>query len=388
MIPPLLNVCIRTTMTLFLRCRGVNLMIFLLSCAVFWSALVPLGLLHKVAPQQPGNDNGRLLLSNTLSTRTTRTTTRTQSSSPRRQGGPPPLPPRLSQAKTCALAQTDFSKAAGLYCLVTGMEHSGTTLVSELIMSAPRVFGAFEGGFLLDQSPAKFYKRKTMYQWAVQPVTSSLHWGLSPHDRDAFVTQAACFAEMYRRVHQASPLFSAAAKTQDSWMVDKTPAYVYNLTRILQLTPNVPIVVTVKDEAAQLQSLVKRGVRRKGALQRLAAFERSLQDALASEHAHRLILVNMTHLYQHPNVVMANVFDTLGLAPWDPAYLTMEALNKKGAPLGRCVVPAFEHSANASSPASSKVVAGQGCQDNNGYAAGKRKQLEQKKQQQQQQAAQ
>lgn len=367
------------------RMMGRGVVMMLLGTAVFFSALVPIRLSTRLTHNTHNNVKNQRDAA--FGTTTTRTTMRRQGGGERGAGPRQPYPPRLTESETCALARTNFGHASGLYVIVTGMEHSGTTLVSELLMSAPGLFGAFEGGFLLDDSPARFYKRGTFYKWSVQPVTSSLHWGLTKQQRDGYVTKATCFAEMYRRVHDTSPLFGIGTTQSSSWMVDKTPSYIYNLTRILQITPGVPVVVTVKDDAAQLHSLVKRGVRRKGAVSRLHAGQHALQAALASpQYAHRIHVVNMTRLYADPNEVMAQLFDNLQLSPWNPDYLSMEALNAKGAPLGRCLVPPFLGSTNSTAEAAgpaSKVV-GEGCQDNNGYAAGKRR----KKMMMQQKAAQ
>lgn len=341
-----------------------------LSAAVFISAIFPLRLASLVLH----DDSDIGVQSQFLSV--VHAPVQTQTLGQVQEQGLPPLPTRLTESETCRIAQTNFSQASGLFVIVTGMEHSGTTLVSELLMSAPRLFGAFESGFLLEDSPKDFHKRQTFFKWSIQTVTSSLHWGLTRKQRDQYVTRSACLAEMYRRVHEASPLFKLP-KNADSWIIDKTPSYIYNLTRILQLTPGVPIVVTVKDQDAQLQSLIKRGVRRKGAMSRIAGASRALQDAQAV-YPERIFTVNMTDLYLNPNTVMERLFQHLSIGPWDPSFLTMQALNAKGAALGRCKVPPFQISGSkGSSMPASKVVEGSNCQDNNGYAAGKRNKLKQ-----------
>lgn len=251
------------------------------------------------------------------------------------------------------------------FCVLnSGMEHSGTTIISEFIMSVPNLFGAFESGFLLDQSPSTFSQRRTFYNWSIRPVTRSLHWGLTTSQRD-YVTQATCFAEMYRRVHALSPLMQPP--NDKSWIIDKTPSYIYNLTHIIEKTPRVPVVVTVKDRADQLQSLMKRGVQRKGAMSRISAGEEALRQAQA-KFPERIIVVNMTDLQRGPDAVMRDLFDQLHLT-WRTAYMTMESLNRKGRHLGRCQVPAFN--LHHGGPAT-KVI-GDTCQDDNGFIKGKKK---------------
>eukprot|EP00977_Amphora_coffeiformis_P017702 scaffold5869_cov165-Amphora_coffeaeformis.AAC.11 len=280
----------------------------------------------------------------------------------------PPIPPRLSEMETCAASKSNFRRASGLFVIVTGMEHSGTTLVSEFLMSAPNLFGAFESGFLLDESPSTFYKRRTFYNWSIQPVTKSLHWGLKVSQRK-YVTRATCFAEMYRRVHESSPLMQRP--NDQSWIVDKTPSYIYNLTHIMEKTPLVPVVVTIKNNADQLRSLTKRGVGRKSALRRMAGGQEALVQARA-RFPERIITVNVTELQRDPDSVLQNLFGRLHLT-WRTDYMSMEYLNKKGRHLGRCQVPAYNTNSTHRGDGPAAKVVGDTCQDNNGNARGKRK---------------
>jgi hypothetical protein len=49
-----------------------------------------------------------------------------------------------------------FMRKSGLRVIITGREHSGTTMLSTFVQSAPCLFGAFETGFLVKPSPQEF----------------------------------------------------------------------------------------------------------------------------------------------------------------------------------------------------------------------------------------
>ena len=71
-----------------------------------------------------------------------------------------------------------------LGCIVTGLEHGGTTVTSELIMTAEGWLGPFEAGFLTAARPAEFPKIWPFNDWARATDASSL--GLQQrHGRDS-----------------------------------------------------------------------------------------------------------------------------------------------------------------------------------------------------------
>jgi len=56
----------------------------------------------------------------------------------------------------CKAAEINFRSASGVFAIITGLEHSGTTITSSLIMSAPNLFGVFECSLLKADTPSKF----------------------------------------------------------------------------------------------------------------------------------------------------------------------------------------------------------------------------------------
>ena len=72
----------------------------------------------------------------------------------------------------------DFRKKSGIFCIITGIEHSGTTMVSSLLMNAPNVYGAFELGLLLAPTPQQFNNKKHVVFSRFKLSRLQLKWGL------------------------------------------------------------------------------------------------------------------------------------------------------------------------------------------------------------------
>ena len=85
--------------------------------------------------------------------------------------------------------------------IVTGLAHGGTTVTSELIMTAPGLLGPFETGFLLANRPAAFINTKPFAEWTQGTGAGSL--GLAgPHFRELLWQLG--LARRHPRVHTVS----------------------------------------------------------------------------------------------------------------------------------------------------------------------------------------
>jgi len=221
---------------------------------------------------------------------------------------------------------SDFQKKSGLFCIITGMENSGTTIISSIVMNAPNLYGAFELGLLLAPTPQQFRNVQPFFSWITLPTatpTSSHGWGLTNNQTEEILA-AECAAEQYNLLGKYSPIYSGALNT--SWLVDKTPGYVYDLYAIMQRTPKVPVIVTQKDDNSIRQSFEKRGSYNN--TERIKSFHRELE--LVKKHfSERLFVLNYTAFTEDPDRIMTMLFSFLGLR-WDPMYLTLEKFNQKG----------------------------------------------------------
>ncbi len=164
-----------------------------------------------------------------------------------------------------------------LGCIVTGLEHGGTTVTSELIMTASGWLGPFEAGFLTAALPAEFPKIWPFNDWARATDASSL--GLNGSKWTALVGQRT-HLDMYRYALRESPLLRKANTTR---FVDKVPGYRENLEAVLRRAPGVPVVFVFKTRASAYASYVTHRHMDEGAFNRTwAAFMRRLDEVSTS----------------------------------------------------------------------------------------------------------
>ena len=136
--------------------------------------------------------------------------------------------------------------------IVTGLAHGGTTVTSELIMTAPGLLGPFETGFLLPQRPAAFINTKPFSEWTQDTGAGAL--GLAgPRFRE--LLRQRTHLDMYAYALREAPMFHGTNTTR---FVDKTPAYWEKLQLILRRAPGVPVVFVYKTRASARRSWVEK----------------------------------------------------------------------------------------------------------------------------------
>jgi hypothetical protein len=221
----------------------------------------------------------------------------------------------------CEEAKINFREASKLGVIVTGHEHTGTTMLAQLIKSAPGLFGGFEGGVSVLDDVMQFY------DWLTWSPENDL-WGLDEESRD-LVMNGDCIAEKYYNLHQYSPLFHYG-NNNDSFIVDKAPRYMAQLVQVMDETPGVPVVVTTKSKEFMYESYRKRGYTEEFIDAQIHNSEHQIEKAL-KKYPGRVKVVDTTHWFEEPDEVMSGVFDFLGLE-WKSEYLDMKALNSKRVP--------------------------------------------------------
>jgi hypothetical protein len=221
----------------------------------------------------------------------------------------------------CLEAKTNFREASKLSVIVTGFEHSGTTMLAQLIKSAPGLFGGFECGILMHE------KIPVFYDWLIWPMEDDL-WGLNTESRD-LVVNARCTAEAYHRLQQYSPLFHYSPN-QNSTIVDKTPGYLSQLVKVMDETPGVPVVIAQKTIASLVASYKKRGFTPERIQAKISTLSARIDEAM-EKYPGRIYIANTTKWFEEPDEVMGGVFNFLGLE-WRSEYLSIDAINSKRIP--------------------------------------------------------
>lgn len=141
-----------------------------------------------------------------------------------------------------------MSKDEKMSCrfMVCGVEHSGTTLVSDLFRQVAGVDSGFEVGVLLRECPVEFLE--------LQPFADNMleGWKISQLQLEEACAEKT-FDEFYVKLMELSPAIS----TETQYVFDKTPRYLSQLSACLKKTDK-PFIACYKDPRATVFSDYKR----------------------------------------------------------------------------------------------------------------------------------
>lgn len=142
-----------------------------------------------------------------------------------------------------------------LVAVVCGMPFSGTTYLSRIITSHALINSGFECGLLFGNAPQDFpVKAEKFYGWMMSNE-APYNWNLNKKQMDDVCSQSK-FYDAYSKIVEHCELFVGEKR----YVLDKTPAYVYNLTHIMRKVPETPFIVVSKNIYYQYYSYKKRGV--------------------------------------------------------------------------------------------------------------------------------
>ena len=131
--------------------------------------------------------------------------------------------------------------------LVCGLEHSGTTMISDLFREHPDVESGFECGVLLCKSPKEFE--------SYEPFCNHMPkgWGVSQTDFNQ-CCDTNSFLEFYSRLFERS---SVIAQSNAHIIFDKTPRYITQIKDV-QARLSLPTIAVIKDPRSLALSDFKR----------------------------------------------------------------------------------------------------------------------------------
>ncbi len=129
--------------------------------------------------------------------------------------------------------------------LICGMEHSGTTLLSDLVRQTGKFESGFECGVLLAETPHEFMNVSPFYN------NMLAGWKISQEELD-HCCDTDSFDEFYDRLKDCSELL-----TGDLEIFDKTPRYIANLEHVAKRS-TAQILAIYKDPRASVYSDYKR----------------------------------------------------------------------------------------------------------------------------------
>lgn len=186
--------------------------------------------------------------------------------------------------------------------LVCGFERSGTTLVSQLLRQHPWIDTGFEVGALLDDSPEAFLSGGNPW---VDTGLFEAGWRLDPK-----TLSGSTFAEFYEDLQRKSPV----VKNKNGWLIDKTPRYQEQLTRILDQF-DLPVIVVIKDPVVLWASWKKRGMQ----LDDFFGYysnRMAVTNAAERLHPNRVLVVKYEMITSHPEPWADACFRHFELVPF------------------------------------------------------------------------
>ena len=130
--------------------------------------------------------------------------------------------------------------------IICGLEHSGTTLVSELFRQVPGLDSGFECGVLLDATPSAFLENRVFAQQMLKG------WGLTQPGLAAI-----CAAPDFDGFYAALLSRASGLKPDTTHIFDKTPRYLWALDAVMARS-DAPVIITHKDPRAMVASDFRR----------------------------------------------------------------------------------------------------------------------------------
>lgn len=223
---------------------------------------------------------------------------------------------------------------SAIKAIVTGLEHSGTTLTGFLLNNAPCVMGAFETGWLLADTPAEI---ETLDPWIVWHNATGTNFDVPDqmynlaNEHLHEMKQARDFDDLYDILRRTSHIFNnmidAEYCPKPSLVIDKAPRYVYPeyFEKILIKTPNTPVIVLKKE-----YDILKKSWARRGDILDEEFYNATFDNVseMMKKYPGRIILIDYIEMMKDPSSVMKDVFSFVGLV-WDETYLRMENLKRK-----------------------------------------------------------
>lgn len=208
---------------------------------------------------------------------------------------------------------TNLRPGTGLDFIICGLEHSGTTLASDLFRQVPRCDAGFECGVLLCTTPRDFPSK--------QPFYRNMLGGWKIEEADL---AAACatdsFAEFYDSIFKHAGVFEGELPVI---RFDKTPRYITNLAAITEITET-PIIAMMKDPRAIAWSDFRRSKREIKDIEawyeewmppKKGYMERAYQGYLHAWENKQCLVTRLEDLCLNTRHTLERMFEHVGLQP-------------------------------------------------------------------------
>jgi len=191
-----------------------------------------------------------------------------------------------------------------LVCIICGLEHTGTSLLVNILQDHKDIFripNGTEMGLLTPPSPRQLFDDEFMYWANIAVRTTRL---------SSQVLREVCdcdtFAEMYQRLGEKLNI-------DDKRIIDKKPSYVHNLMDIAEKSEDVPIFITRKTLEGTIKSHAKRGKENSKTTELFkSAYEDIVPKAIDKYGNDKINVIQYEDFVKEPIPFLGSIFNRMG----------------------------------------------------------------------------
>lgn len=199
--------------------------------------------------------------------------------------------------------------------VICGVEHSGTTLLSEIFRQVEKIDAGFEVGVLLVDNPREFRN----YHPFIDQMPEG--WGLTEEDLD-YICDTDSFEEFYERLYERSRIIKKPCE-----IFDKTPRYAWALDKCMEKY-NGKYICTYKDPRALVWSNFKRYHKNENFMKWIEAnatefklyWLQIYENYQKFKERNNVFIVSLEEIALNPKNTIKNIFDFVGI-PFKLDYL-------------------------------------------------------------------
>jgi hypothetical protein len=214
--------------------------------------------------------------------------------------------------------QNVFSKMM----ILGGIQHSGTTLLLDMLRAHSRVFGPFELGLLLANGIDEDALAKWQARYSLQSRLLDHNYGINLAVLRGFVAETGGnWLTIYGRIFNHMTRVDKV-EGRDIF-IDKKPDYTDHLiSHVYPKVPDVPAIIIVRDPRAVYWSWCKRTLAKRPLKRIVSYYVRSLRVAATALRASKpILLLRFEELVLAPEQHMRQAAQFLGL-DYDPAMVS------------------------------------------------------------------
>ena len=139
--------------------------------------------------------------------------------------------------------------------IITGFAKGGTTLVNGILNNHPQICNGFETGLLYEDKLINFLNTSSKEKSSYYNILK-ISWDLTDQDIE-YICSSQDWFEAYNRLKEKSPL----TRDKKTFIIDKTPRYLGELSKVLSKIPNIPCILVVRDPRSVVCSQLRNELR-------------------------------------------------------------------------------------------------------------------------------